>query len=346
MKKRLLLFLLSLILILCACGQTEAQAPQITEEIIQTPEPSPTPTPEPTPTPFVDYDFEIYGCTFNTADLVIDLNHITIEDNAEELLKYLPDCHNLEVLDMDFCGIDNERMAEIRDAYPEVEVIWRVWFGKGYSVRTNVVKILASNVVDGGNLTAKNCDGLYYCTKVKYLDIGHNNYNTDISFIKNMPDLEILITGQDCIYTSQGLRDITPIASCPKLEFIELVGIGITDLEPLANLTELKHLNIGADVFLTDISPIMNLDLERLWITATTPINREQVEQFKELHPDCEVNTWADPPMSGWKGDAPKYLEVKEIFNYHIPDYQLASRDPLYNEHESIYTDYVSRKAG
>ena len=338
-----ILLILCILPLLCACGET----PSTETEPVATPEPtvepSPTPTPEPTPTPFPDYDFEVYGCTFNTADLVIDLNHVTIEDNGEELLQYLPDCHNLEVLDMDFCGVDNEHMAGIRDAYPEVEVIWRVWFGTNYSVRTNVTKILASNPALGGGLFDNRCEGLNYCTKVKYLDVGHNNWLHDISFVENMPDLEVFIIAQDNAY-DEGFYDLTPLASCTHLEFLEIQGTRVFDLSPLENLTELRHLNIGADIHLGSIEPIMNLDLERLWITCSTPIPWRQVKEFMELHPDCEVNNTCEVPNDGWKWGTERYALLQQQFGYPELDYQTTENDPLYKEHESIYTDYVSRK--
>lgn len=45
---------------------------------------------------------------------------------------------------MDSCGVSDEEMAAIRDDFPDVNVVWRIWFGTGYSVRTDVEKILAS----------------------------------------------------------------------------------------------------------------------------------------------------------------------------------------------------------
>lgn len=32
-----------------------------------------------------------------------------------------------------------------------------------------------------------------YCEGVKYMDIGHNEYLTDLSFVSGMPNLEVMI---------------------------------------------------------------------------------------------------------------------------------------------------------
>ena len=54
------------------------------------------------------------------------------------------------IRDRDYCGVSNEAMAQIRDENPNVEVVWRIWFGENYSVRTDVERILASKPTVGG----------------------------------------------------------------------------------------------------------------------------------------------------------------------------------------------------
>ena len=83
-------------------------------------------------------------------------------------------------------------------------------------MRTDVERILASNPSAGGNLTAANAADLKYCTRVRYMDIGHNEILGDISFVQYMPELEVLIAAMD------GLSDISPISACTKLEYLEI----------------------------------------------------------------------------------------------------------------------------
>ena len=249
-----------------------------------------------------NYSSELYGIPFSLSDDHIDLNHIDITDNGDAVfkaLKYMPNC---EYADMDSCGVPDERMAEIRDAYPNVDVVWRVWFGSNYSVRTNVTKILASKPSTGGMITSSNCEGLKYCTKVRYLDIGHNDDLDTCYFVANMPDLEI------CVISMCAITDLSPFANCPNLLWLECGNMKISDLSPLASCTNLRHLNIGACPNVSDISPLYDIDMLRLWIGVADPVPSDQVSQMLSLHPDCEINTtvptgWNDPEGPDWSSE-------------------------------------------
>ena len=104
----------------------------------------------------------------------MNLSHISITDNGELVRQVISCMPNLRYLDMDTCGVDNVHMAHIRDDFPNIKVVWRIWFGTNYTVRTDVKKILASMPSVGGDLTVANTYNLRYCTEVKYLDVGHN----------------------------------------------------------------------------------------------------------------------------------------------------------------------------
>ena len=237
------------------------------------------------PETVIAYPFTIYGQEADLSDTELVLFHQKVYDEGEEVRRVLPAMHACTWLDMDSCGVDNENMARIRDENPDVEVIWRVWFGENYSVRTNVTKILASMPSQGGLIKDSNSEGLYYCTKVRYLDLGHNHSLKDFSFVENMPDLEI------AVISMADIDDLSPFASCKKLLYLEMGNTNVSDLSPLAECTNLRHQNIGTNIGITDISPLYELPLLRLWIGNYTPIPEEQVEKMQELHPDCDINT-------------------------------------------------------
>lgn len=285
-----------------------------------------------------DYGFTLYGKSFRTTDSKIDLRHVTADDCGEAAalaLSCMPDC---TYLDMDNSGVSDEDMAAIRDAYPNTKVVWRVWFGDNYSVRTDVEKILASRPSVGGNLLSWNTQSLKYCTDVKYLDIGHNMALKDISFVAYMPKLEVAVVAM------AGIEDASPIANCTNLEYLEIqTNYPLSDLSPLANLTNLKHLNIGHLFECTDMSPIFNLTkLERLMIGCMTPIPDEQVEEFRRLVPNCDVDTESYDPTAGtWRyigyNDvtyqdilAPRYELLREQFGYERDEFAYYWNDPLY----------------
>ena len=237
------------------------------------------------PDALLDYDFTLWGKALNLSDQILDFNHIAMDDQGAAVRRVLPYMKNCTVLDMDSCGVSNENMAVIRDENPNVDVVWRIWFGSNYSVRTNVTKILASKPSKGGALYNDVGDQLKYCTKVRYLDLGHNDDLSDIGFIRFMPDLEI------AVISITSVSDLSPFTSCPNIKYIEAGNCKITDLSPLAECKTLRHLNVGTNMQLKDISPLYDLDLKRLWLGIGDPVPAEQVEQMRSLHPKCEVNT-------------------------------------------------------
>ena len=269
-----------------------------------------------------NYTFTVQGYNFNLSDEVLNLNHFVFEDEGKLAAQIAACMPNLKVLDMDSCGVSNESMAAIRDQFPNVDVVWRVWIGADYSSRTNEERLVISNPDRGGNLdTPESIEGLFYCNKVKYLDMGHNYLMTDISFIRNMPDLEVLIIAMTAI------KDISPLAGCKNLNYLEYQTSAASDLSPLSGLTKLKDLNICYDFALRDIRPIMNLELDRLYIGCLSPVPPEQIAQYRQLHPNCIVNdTTEDPTEESWRyGDihhnggweaAPRYEKLRLEFEY------------------------------
>lgn len=287
----------------------------------------------------LSYTGALYGKTVRLLDTAIDLKYIPIQDGGAELRLALQSMPKLKTLDMDSCGLSNEEMAAIRDDFPNVKVIWRVWFGDSYSVRTDVEKILASKPSEGGMLTPENTQALQYCTDVKYLDLGHNPDLTDISFVAFMPKLEVCILAMD--YWS----DATPLANCTNMEYLEVQETDLTDLSPLAGLVNLKHLNIcnldSGDT--VDLSPLYGMSkMERLWIGGWTPIDRSQLEELQAHMPDAEINTTVGDPTEGrWRYvdlnldtwqyiQHPRYIQLHEQFGYTNKDYAFYWNDPLY----------------
>lgn len=289
------------------------------------------------PAAVMDYGFTLFDRAFNLSDEEMDLKYIQMQDEGELVGKVAHCMTRLRLLDMDSCGVSNEAMARLRDSLPETEVVWRINFGAYYTARTNVTRILASMPGQAGELVHRNVENLKYCSKVKYLDLGHNNYLDTIEFIRGMPDLEVLIVGMTFV------EDFTPVAACPKLEYVEAMTSRLHDLTPFAELQNLHHLNICFNFAITDITPLYGLqNLERLWIGMHDPVPPEQIARFRELHPNCVVNdTTPDPTEEYWRfadhGDAmgnpmydPRYALLREQFDYEGQAYAFYWLDPLY----------------
>lgn len=236
----------------------------------------------------VEYGFSLFGYEFTTLDEVMDLNHVKMDDQGEAVRAALPCMRKLKTLDMDFCNVDDEHMAAIREDYPEVDVIWRIWFGSNCSVRTDTEAILAHNFEH--DVTDANSTGLKYCTKVKYLDIAHQHL-TDLSFISYMKDLEVLLI------SSNPIADLSPIVSCPKLEYLEILCTKVTDITPLAALHDLEHLNM-VDMRGDSIEGWETLagltKLRRLWLAQDTRakcIPAETLEMLRQALPETDINS-------------------------------------------------------
>lgn len=282
-----------------------------------------------------DYDFTLYGLSFSLSAKEMDLSHIPIADEGALVARIVPCMSALDYLDMDSCGVSSEAMAAIRDANPGVQVVWRIWFGDAYSVRTDVERILASNPTSGGNLTLKNTADLKYCTKVRYMDIGHNEILGAIPFVQYMPELEVLIAAMD------GLTDISALSACTKLEYLELQTNSITDISALAPLVNLEHLNIARNAGITDLSPLFGMTkLERLWLGASSSYPQKQIDEIRSIVPECNINTFVynDPTEGGWRytGSNPN-PEVYELYKHERYEKLLEQFD---NYDRSAYSFY------
>lgn len=289
------------------------------------------------PEAVIDYSFTLYDKSFNLSDETMDIKRVQVGDEGA-LVRQVAGCmRNLKTLDMDSCGVSNEAMAALRDAFPEVNVIWRVNFGDKYSTRTDVEMILASAPDLAGELIHENVENLKYCTKVKYLDLGHNNLMDTIDFVRYMPDLEVAILAMSFV------EDFSALTECPKLEYLELFTTRLHDLTPLAELKNLKHLNICYNFAINDISPLYSMtQLERLWIGCYDPVPPEQIEKMQECVPNCIINVTTKDPTeegwrikmkskSGWTEYDDRYALLREQFNYYTESsYCFYWTDPLY----------------
>ena len=334
MKKYCLPILIALFcVLLCACGQSAPEAPAPTVEV--TPFPTPAPTPEPTPEPPVfilgqevsreevgqSYSFELFGQELNTASTETLLyKQVSIGDEGlEQFREVLPYMSALKYLCFDRCDTSDEAVAALRDEFPDVKIVWRVYCPP-YSFLTDY-EVLWISV----GLNDENVKALQYCRDVRYLDLGHNAIH-DVSFVENMPNLEVLIL------SCGEIVDISPLACCTNLEYLELAECRITDISPLAGLTQLEHLNIGGNQGISDFEPLKNLtNLKRLYAECiyNTEINMTDLEnEFKALMPDTEVDFqwYADGALNGgkWKYSlgayngkfVDRYQLLREQFNY------------------------------
>ena len=263
----------------------------------------------------VEYQFTLFGKKFSTLDKEMNFHHVTMDDEGAAVREVLPCMTKCELLDMDFSGVSSEHMAEIRDAYPQMKVVWRIWFGNDCSVRTDVERILASNL--NHVLTDDNTRDLKYCTKVRFLDIGHNTMLHEFSFLEYMPDLEVAVI---CI---TGLSDLTPLANHEKLEYLEIntCAQGL-DLSPLGTCPNLEHICACYLGHVRGWEELKKLTkLQRLWFGRNTQLPEGAVEELQEALPNTIINTTNAFGSSGdWRYEGkhmhPRYKLLREQFDY------------------------------
>ena len=265
----------------------------------------------------VKYNFAIslYGQTLTTDMERVEYWRAGIKDEGlENFRKLIPLMYNLTYLKLDWCGTSDEAMAQLRDDFPAVKIVWRVFFHE-YNCLTDTLKIWANWTVNDMNNHV-----LQYCTDVKYLDLGHTMI-THCEWARNMPDLEVVIMG-DCNLTS-----IEPLRECPKITYLEIFSSRVTDLSPLEDLHNLQYLNIS-NLRIDDISPMYGLDKLIKVNSLMNNIPQEQVDEFRRLQPQC-VGTFLDhgnPTGYDWRYDnwghiLPRYALLRQQFGYSAVDY-------------------------
>ena len=278
----------------------------------------------------IDCTFDLFGQRVNTVTTTrLEYLQTPIGEFGFDIFwKLLPYLHHLSYLSFDRCDIPDEACASLRDAFPDTEIVWRVFFSP-FSCMTDIETIWAS--VD---LRDETCSSLKYCTKVKYFDVGHNLALSDFSFLRYMPELEV------AILSVTGLSDLSQLAECENLEYLEICNCTRDmDVSPLASLKHLHHLNMNYLGYVTGAEALCELtELERLWIGGMTYLDDETLAQIREALPNTEIDVEDTTGCSGtWRftadgGLTERYALLKQQFDYDRYPYSCSSytADPRY----------------
>ncbi len=272
-----------------------------------------------------NFSFQFFGKTISTTDTRVELVNVMIGDEYEQdirdALTILTDCSYFL---LDNCGLSNEVLAKIRDDFPETEVVWRIFqTNKNRSWLTDTEVLRAVYGVDDTN-----SDVFKYCTKVKYLDFGHNETMHDLSFLSYMPDLEI------AILSGSEISDLTPLSGLTKLRFLELGWCGwLKDISPLATCESLKYLNLS-HTKVNNVTSLNGLKLELLhYVNSGNRANMTAANwaSIKTMFPGCWItyeplkDNNANPYGKGWRYNEDNsytdiYKEVRQVFDYDAID--------------------------
>ncbi len=298
----------------------------------------------------IDYSFQLFGQTLNTSDTRVEFVDVQIGDEGEQAIRdaldILPHCTYFK---LDGCGLSNATMEKLRDDYPGTEIVWRVYvWERSWLTDTEVLRAVY-------HVDDSNSEPLKYLTKVKYIDMGHNTEMVDISFVSYMPELELVI------FSGAPIVDLTPLASCPKLEFLELAWCGLLkDISPLSACENLKFINLG-HTSVSDLSPLANLPLEQLsFVNSGNKVGFTEADWalIQAQHPDCWITYQplndgsATPYSKGWRytnegGYTDCYRKVRDVFELDKltgnTGVSLTGNDAVTNVSQTVTEDTISR---
>lgn len=211
--------------------------------------PSPSPTPEPTPTP----------------------TEYTITGESAEEIAALGEISTLRHIDAT-ASREYEALAKLRAALPECEMDW--------VYELNGVEYPG----DTEELTVETLDGLEaalrYLPDIRFVDMLACEVTTDDidRYMEINPDADYLWwvkfgrwvvrsdiqifssmrTTDNHYYTNEELYPL--LHYCKKMRALDLGHNALTDLTDIGNMTDLQVLIIADNEYLTDLSPLKNLD--------------------------------------------------------------------------------------
>ena len=260
---------------------------------------------EAVPNAVIDYSFDFFGTKLSTAEEEVHIKNVKIGDEGEAevraALDLLPNCKRFV---LENCQISNEVMAKLRDDYRDrTKVVWRVSFGKGSSLTDAQILRAVYDLVD------TNCANLTYLEDVRFMDIGHNEFLKESSFISGMKSLEYVIISGSMI------SDLKPFANCKNLKVLEAAFCEyIYSAEGLEQCESLERLNISY-THITDLSPLDNLNLVNLcaMYEGKSRVPQEEQERFQALKPDCKMTFVGPQPY----GTAWRYVEDNQFEDWY-----------------------------
>lgn len=227
----------------------------------------------------------------------IDLSGMEIESTqwVEERIRDMPKLQKVIMCD---CGLEDEEMDALNRRYEDIRFVWTVRMGR-ISVRTDTNYF--APVVTGDYVTEIDLEPLKYCTDVVAVDLGHMAVRT-CDWARNMPKLQYLILADT------GITDISPLASCENLIFLELFLTAVRDYSPLLSCTRLEDLNLCYSY--GSAEPVKQMTwLKRLWWDG----NPYETKGLEEYLPDTECNFTSGSSTGGTWRLGQRYKEQRDI---------------------------------
>lgn len=232
----------------------------------------------------------------------------------DDIFRLLP---NLKKIDMCNCGYTNDEMAALCDKYTDIRIIWEIHLSH-WNIRTD--RIAFSTMKDCSQdffMTDDEAKYFKYCTDLVALDIGHNHVG-DISFLKYLPNLRVLIL-VDNVKAFEGdyiryTDDLSVLQYLPELRYLEFFVGSVRDLSFLKYTPKIIDLNISYNP-VADGSPLFNLpNLQRLMMEHTY-IPYDTYVRLTEQYPNAQIEYYGEGSIDhGWR-EHPRYFMMRDMFN-------------------------------
>lgn len=259
---------------------------------------------------FPDIEFrwtvDVAGQTYDGDAEELDLSGTDV--TFDTLLKVLTIMKHLKHLDASDCAATNGELALLKDLFPNVKLVWKIYMGK-WSLKTDVTAFSVLIMrFDYTRMTSEDIEVLKYCTDLQALDIGHQAI-TDVSVIGDyLPNLRVLILADNSI------SDITPLAKLKHLHYVELFMNPVQDISPLGECKELVDINVSWTKT-NSAAGILELPLlERLWIQHTYTPGKD-IQTLRDTYPNATVMTAGEGSTDqGWRTHA-RYYAMKDMYN-------------------------------
>lgn len=269
---------------------------------------------------FPDRTFRYAITAYNRRRIPMDTQELDLGNtrvkSMDELNAFLSLLPKLRVLTTTNRPFTDAELTGLYETYPNLETIHCRVRVSHYIVHTDATAFSTKHDPEHERHTNEDLKALRYCHELLALDLGHNLID-DLSFLKNQPKLKVLIL------VDNRITDLRPVAELSDLRYLELFkNPDLCDVSPLKRCTELIDLHFG-HCAVSDISELYTLtSLERLWLPAN-PIPQAQVDQMRALHPLCTVNNTSVKRTTGegWRANSPHYHRILEIFerNRYLP---------------------------
>ena len=246
------------------------------------------------------YQSSLYGVPIdgNMESICLDNKKIKKLDYIRYAIELFP---NIQQFDMCDCGVTDEEMGRLRDEYPDKKFKWMLHI-LIYDIPTDV-QVFSTLVAEWvAYADEKTFSPIFkYCTDLRLLDLGHWDHISDISEMRNLKDLEILIISDNSI------SDLSPLADLPHLKYMDLRFNKITDVTPLTKLQELQFLEIGGNKLKNAEKLCECRSLKYLYIEVAV-LPAKTIKQLEKGLPEgCEF------AMKDTRGH-PWYYRIKHAF--------------------------------